>query len=179
MSQLQVTVDCSSMLISTQFFRFNKTIEHFYYALLFTSEEYANAGASAWDSWAAQGFHIALRAAPPASKESDQLTVDARPGRNFEVTATSGNRRALTRLSELLQEIEKARTSLPSGGEEARLQAMLDNAAIEGRLLGPIRESPKRNPFSKERADSIWSMVKQGLSALINWQIQSVRVAVH
>jgi len=164
------------MLISTGFFRFVKAVEHFYYALLLSSEDYAGAGA--WDSWAAQGFDIGLRAAPPAVKSGDRLTVDSTPGRTFEVTATSDNSRTLVRLSELLQEVERARTNLPSGGEEARVQAMLDNPAIESRLR-PIRESLKRDALPGKETDAILSMIKQGLSALTNWQIKSAKVVVH
>jgi hypothetical protein len=178
MNQLRVVVDCSSMLISTQLFRFGKAIEHFYYALLLSSDDYAAAGASAWESWAAQGFHIAIKAPPSAIRDADRLTIDMRPGRNFEITAATENRGALTRLSELLTDIERARTALAGRNDEARAQALLDNAAIETRLLRPVRECLKRNAVPGEAADALWAMVKRGLSALTNWQIQSVKVAV-
>ncbi len=178
MNQLRIVVECSSMLISTQLFRFNKAVEHFYYALLLSSQDYADEGASAWNSWAAQGFHIAIRAAPPAARPPDRMTLDSRPGRTFEVTAASENRRALTRVAELLQEIERARTTAPSGSDETKLQALLDNPAIESRLSAPVRESLRRNAIPAEAADAVWSMIKQGLSALTNWQIQSVKIVV-
>jgi hypothetical protein len=177
MSQLRVVVDCSSMFISTQLFRFNKAIEHFYYALLLSSDDYASAGASPWESWAAQGFHMAVKAPPPAIREVDIITIDLRPGRNFEVTATSENRRALTSLSELLMEVEGARTSL-TGNDEAKAQALLDNPAIENRLPRPLRDQLKRNAVPGEAADAIWAMIRRGLMALTNRQIQSVKVAV-
>jgi len=167
------------MLISTEFFRFNKAVEHFYYALLFSSDEYAASGASTWGSWVAQGFDLAIRAAPPAVHQSDRLMVDSVPGRRFELTAASDNYRALTRLSEVLQEIERARTNLAGNSEEARMQALLDNPAIDRGLLRPVRESLKRNPVAAEASDAIGSMIKRGLSALTNWQIQSVKISVH
>jgi hypothetical protein len=178
MNQLRVVVECSSMLISTQLFRFDKAVEQFYYALLLSSEDYADLGANAWNSWASQGFHIAVRAAPPAVRQKDLLTLDLRPDRNFEVTAASENRRVLERLSELVQEIERARMALSGGGEEARLQALLENNAIENRLLRPVRESLKRNNVPGEASQAVWSMIKRGLSALTNWQIQSIKTAV-
>jgi hypothetical protein len=178
MSELRVVVDCSSMFISTQFFRFGKAVEQFYYGLLFTTEEYAGAGANAWESWADQGFHIAIKSAPPAVRKNDHLKVDTRPGRTFELTAESSNRGGLMRLSELLQEIERARTGLPSGNEDSRTQALLDNPAIESWLVNPIREALKRNAISSEAKDAIWSMIRRGLSALANWQIRSIKVGV-
>jgi hypothetical protein len=175
MNQLQVVVECSSMLISTQFFRFSKAVEQFYYALLFSSEDYA--GTDPWNSWAEIGFHIAVKSAPPAAGNNDLLTVDTRPGRTFEVTAVSNNGRALARLSETLQAIERARSALPTGSEEARLKALLDNPGVESHLLRPLRESLKRHSVPNDEAESIWSMIKRGLSALTNWQIQSVKIA--
>ena len=105
--------------------------------------------------------------------------VDSVPGRRFELTAASDNYRALTRLSEVLQEIERARTNLAGNSEEARMQALLDNPAIDRGLLRPVRESLKRNPVAAEASDAIGSMIKRGLSALTNWQIQSVKISVH
>src|SRR5579883_2163263 len=144
MNELRVVVDCSSMLISTQFFRFAKAVEQFYYALLFSSEDYAGLGAAPWESWADRGFHIAIRSAPPMARRNDRLTVNTAPGRTFEVMAASGNHGALTRLSELLQEIEHARTGLAGGSEESRTQAMLDHPAVAARLLEPVREALRR-----------------------------------
>jgi hypothetical protein len=178
MNQLRIVADCSSMLISTQFFRFCKAVEHFYYALLFSSEDYAASAADAWHSWAAQGFHLAVREFPPAARPGDRLTLDSRPGRTFEVTASSNNRGALTRLCELVQEVEHARAALPSGGEEVRLQALLDNPAIESRLLRPVRESLTRSAVAGEAGQAVRSMISRGLSALTNWQIKSLRAAV-
>ena len=166
------------MFISTQSFRFNKAIEHFYYALLFSSDDYAAAGATAWDSWLAQGFDLSIKAAPPAVRKADRLIVDWLPGRTFEVTATSYNSRTLGRLSELLQEVERARTNLPSGSEEARAQALLDNPAIESRLR-PIRENLKLNALPATETDATLSMIKQGLSALTNGQIKSAKIVIH
>jgi hypothetical protein len=178
MSQLRMVVECSSMLISTQFFRFSKAVEQFYYALLFSSDGYGGGGAAVWDSWAEIGFHIAVRTAPPAAKESDRLTVDTMPGRRFEVIAIGGNRNAMTRLAQSLQEIEHARTALASGSEDARLAALMDNPAIERSLLQPIRDSLQVSAVSKEKTEEIWSMVKRGLTALTNWQIESVKFAL-
>jgi hypothetical protein len=176
MNQLRLVADCSSMLISTQFFRFSKAVEQFYYALLF-SDDYA--GPNPWNSWIGIGFHVAVKSAPPAAGENDLLTIDTRPGRTFEVTATGNNSRALVRLSETLQAIERARTALPAGSEEARLKVLLDNSAVEQHLLRPVRESLKRYGVSNEAAEPVWSMIRRGLSALTNWQIQSVKIAVN
>ncbi len=176
MNQLRIVVDCSSMLISTQLFRFSKAVENFYYALLFSSEAYA--GEKPWDSWAEMGLSIAVRSAPPGAKPGDRLTVDTAPGRTFEITASSGNRNALTAVSELLREIERTRTTLGSQSGEALVQALLDHSAIKSRLVRPVRESLERNAVPKQSADAIWSMVSRGLGALTNSQIKSVNVAV-
>lgn len=178
MNQLRIVVDCSSMFISTQFARFNKAVEHFYYALLFSSDDYAGSSSKAWDSWAEQGFDLAVRAAPPAVREGDRLIVDWRPGRSFELTVATNNRAALTRLAELLREIESARTVLTESTEDARVQALLDNPALNSRLLRPVRESLERGSIPHEAADAIRSILKQGLSALTNRQIESVKLIV-
>ena len=162
------------MLISTQLLRFRKAVENLYYALLFSSEAYT--GANPWDSWAEMGFNIAIRSAPPAAKESDRLTVDTAPGRTFEITASNSNRVALTRLSDLLQEIERARTKPGSAGGEARVEALLDNSGIQSRLVRPVRESLEHQAASSQAADAIWSTLRRGLSALTNSQIKSIRV---
>jgi hypothetical protein len=179
MKRLQVVVECSSMLISTQFFRFAKAVEHFYYALLFSSEDYASSGADAWNSWLAQGFHIAVREAPPAVRKPDRVTVDSVPGRNFEIMAASENDRVVGRLGELLGEIERARVSLDGIGTEAKVDGILEAGAIVGGLLTPVRESLKRSAVTGKNADAVLAMIRQGISALSNWQIKSIKVSVH
>src|SRR5215471_13878691 len=109
------------MLISTQFFRFCKGLEHFYYAMLFAADPYA-AGPAPWLSWLQIGFNVGAREAPPAAAPGDALRVDTRPGRTFEFRAASGNRQVLEKLRGLMVELDRVRASLGAKTEAERLK---------------------------------------------------------
>src|SRR5271170_631387 len=132
--ELTITVNCKSMLISTGFFRFCKAVEQFYYALLFTAEPYAEAGASTWHSWLHVGFHLAAREAPSAVADADRLRLDAHPGKTFEIKAASSNRKTMEKLQELIREIDRIRTNLGDGDDKSRLRAIGADPKIDALL---------------------------------------------
>jgi hypothetical protein len=133
------------MLISTAFFRFCKGIEHCYYTLLFTSQPYERAGAKPWLSWLETGFHLAAREAPPEAAEGDRLSLEFRPGRNFEVRASTSDTATLQRLAYLLGELDRVRAGLGAGDERGRLAAIMADEKIKAILLAPLESSLTRN----------------------------------
>jgi hypothetical protein len=167
------------MLISTQFFRFCKGLEHFYYALLFTSEPYAGSGADPWLSWLQLGFHVAAREAPPAAAAGDQLRVETRPGRNFEFNAASSNGKALEKLRDLLLELDRVRTTLRARNDSDRLKAIAADPKIDAMLLAPLKNSLKRNSIPADGIDAFVSMIDRGLLAACDEQITSIETGLN
>jgi hypothetical protein len=174
--ELKLTVNCESMLISTRFFRFCKGLEHFYYTLLFTSEPYLNAGAGPWLSWLKIGFHVAEREPPSAAAFADRLRVDARPGKIFEVKASSSNASAMARLRELIGELDRVRRGLRAGDDSGRLQAIAADQKVDALLLAPLKSVLTRNAIPSDGADAFLSMIHRGLLALCDPQITSIEI---
>jgi len=176
--ELKVTVNCRSMLISTQFFRFCKGLEQFYYALLFTSEPYAGKGAEPWLSWLQLGFHVAAREAPPAAAANDQLRVDTRPGRNFEFKAASSNDKALEKLRDLVLELDRVRSGLGAQSDSERLKAITADPKIAAMLLGPLTSVLARHSIPADDIDQFVSMIDRGLLAACDKQITSIEAVL-
>lgn len=174
MPELIITVNCESMLISTGFFRFCKAVEHFYYVLLFTSGPYVGAGAQPWLSWLEIGFHLAAREAPPAARDADRLHVDARPGRTFEIKASSANVKVLEKLRELIRELDRVRKSLGAGNQKDRLQAIVNDQTIGAALLTPLKISLTRNAIGADAVNAFSGMIHRGLLAVCDKQITSI-----
>ncbi len=177
MPELKVTVNCRSMLISTEFFRFCKGLEHFYYALLFNSEPYTGS-ADPWLSWMQLGFHVAAREAPPAAADADQLRVETRPGRNFEFNAASSNGKALEKLRNLVLELNRVRTTLRGHNDSDRLKAIAADPKIDAMLLAPLNNSLKRNSIPADGVDAFASMIDRGLLAVCDQQITSIETTL-
>jgi hypothetical protein len=175
-AELKITVNCRSMLISTAFFRFCKGVEHCYYALLFTSGAYSRAGAGPWQSWLEVGFHLAERQAPPAATAADRLSLDARPGRNFEVSLSTSNASALERLENLLREVDRVRRGL-GADDNNRLPKIIADQKIETMLLAPLREALKRGVIAPQQTEAFSNMIHRGLLAMCDRQITSIETA--
>jgi len=173
-AQLKIKVTCKSMLISTAFFRFCKGVEHCYYALLFSSDPYAQMGAKPWLSWGEIGFHLAEREPPPEAAEADQLLVDARPGRNFKITASSSNAATLERVARLIHELDRIRGQLGAAQGEARFARIASDTAIESILLAPLRGSLNRNAVPADKTEAYMNMMHRGLLAICDPQVSSI-----
>jgi hypothetical protein len=176
MAELKIKVNCRSMLISTAFFRFCKGVEHCYYALLFTSEPYTKAGAKPWLSWLEIGFHLAEREPPLDAAQGDRLMLDARPGHNFEVTASAANSTALMRLRDLVTELDRVRRGLGEAAEKDRLAAIAGDRQIDTMLLTPVEQALIRNSIGPDGARAYAAMIDRGLLALCEPQITSIEV---
>jgi hypothetical protein len=174
---LKITVNCKSMLISTAFFRFCKGTEHCYYTLLFTSEAYNHKGAAPWLSWLEIGFHLAEREPPPGAAEEDRLSLDARPGRNFEITASTSNAGTLERLAALVRELDRVRGRLHAAEDKGRLAGIVADEKIEATLLAPLRSSLTGNAIPPDGAEAYLNMIHRGLLAMCNPQITSIETA--
>jgi len=167
------------MLISTGFFRFCKAVEQFYYALLFTAEPYAEAGASTWHSWLHVGFHLAAREAPSAVADADRLRLDAHPGKTFEIKAASSNRKTMEKLQELIREIDRIRTNLGDGDDKSRLRAIGADPKIDALLLAPLKSSLVRNRIAADGVEAFSRMLDRGLLALCDKQIASIETGLN
>jgi len=172
--ELTITVNCKSMLISTAFFRFCKGIEHCYYTLLFTSEPYDRAGATPWLSWLELGFHLAAREAPPDAAEADRLSLDTRPGRNFEVRASTSNTATLQRLANLLGELDRVRGGLGAADDQDRLAAIVADAKIEAMLLAPLENTLTCNAIGPQGSQAYLNAIHRGLLAICHPLISSI-----
>ena len=177
MSELIITVNCKSMLISTAFFRFCKGVEHCYYALLFTSEPYSRAGAKPWLSWLEIGFHLATREAPPDAALADRLSLDTRPGRHFEVRGSTSNTAVLERLAHLLHELDRVRGGL-GADDRSRLAGIVADAKIEAMLLAPLGNSLTRNAIGSQGSQACFNAIQRGLLAICHPQISSIETAL-
>jgi hypothetical protein len=177
--ELTITVNCKSMLISTGFFRFCKGVEQFYYALLFTAEPYAQAGASPWLSWLQVGFHLAAREAPSAAADADRLRLDAHPGRVFEIKVASSNGKTLEKLREVIREIDRVRKNLGDGDDKSRLQAISADPKIDRLLLAPLKNSLVLNGIAAGGVQAFSRMVDRGLLALCDKQITSIETGLN
>jgi hypothetical protein len=167
------------MLISTGFFRYSKGVEQFYYALLFTAEPYAGAGASRWLSWLQVGFHLAARETPSAVNDSDRLRLDAHPGRVFEIKAASANGETLEKLREVIREIDRVRESLGDGDDQSRLRAIATDPKIDTLLLAPLKSSLVRNGIAADGVHAFSRMLDRGLLALCDKQITSIETGLN
>jgi hypothetical protein len=176
MAELKITVNCQSMLISTAFFRFCKGVEHCYYTLLFTSGAYSGAGAGPWQSWLEAGFHLAQRQAPPGAAAADRLSLDARPGRNFEITLSTSNAPALERLESLLHEVDRVRRGLAAADNNG-LGKIVADGKIEAMLLAPLRDALKRAAIAPQQTEAISNMIHRGLLAMCHPLITSIEIA--
>ena len=95
MDQLHIKVSSPAMPISTEFVRFCKAVEQFYYAIAIASEPDLAKAAAAWRAWLANGLNPAVKLAPPVDgrtgsrwtrgRESAALTLPfpARTGRRL------------------------------------------------------------------------------------------------
>jgi hypothetical protein len=175
--ELKITVTCEAMLISTAFFRFCKGVEHCYYTLLFTSGPYSRAGAGPWLSWLEIGFHLAERQPPPAATAADRLRLDARPGRNFEVTVSSSNALSMERLEQLLHELDRVRRGLGAADDTGRLARIVADRNIEAMLLAPLGDALSRNAIAPERIETFSNMIHRGLLAICDPQITAIETA--
>jgi hypothetical protein len=177
--ELKITVKCESMLISTAFFRFCKGVEHCYYALLFSAEPYNRSGAGPWLSWLEIGFHLAQRQPPPGAAEADRLLLDARPGRNFEVTVSTANAGPLERLEGLLHELDRVRRELGAADNSDRLARIVADRKIDAMLLAPLSNALKGNAIAPERTEAFSKMIHRGLLAMCDRQIIAIETARH
>ena len=177
MAELHIKVNARAMPISTEFVRFCKALEHFYYVLVLTSQTDASKAGQAWTQWLAAGLNPAVRLAPPVDK-ADQLTLDSRPGlKGFEVIVRSANTPALGRLRALLEELDNSRKLLAGRIEEpTRLTGLRENRAVADLLVQPIQNSLARSRIAPPGAQSFLDMIDRGLLAVTAADITSIDI---
>ena len=102
--------------------------------------------------------------------------MDARPGRTFEIKASSANVKALEKLRELISELDRVRRSLGAGNQKARLQAIAADQKIGAALLTPLKIGLTRNAIGADAADAFSGMIDRGLLAVCDKQITSIAI---
>src|SRR5215211_2197210 len=110
MSTLKVTVTTKTMPHTSEFFAVVKAVEHFYYALLFSTDPAYAGREDPWVSWVEQGFSAAIRQAPPATAESHELTTSVRSdGKIIGITASSLHSEVLDQVAAVLSAVDEHR----------------------------------------------------------------------
>ena len=179
MAQMHIEVSAPVMPISTEFIRFCKAVEQFYYVIVISAEADRDKAAAAWGAWLAGGLNPAVRLAPPVDG-AHRIKVDSRPGvGGFEVTVSGANSEALSRLRALLESLDAARKSLPEhSGDHDRLAPLMENQAVERELLRPLKSSLTRSPIAPDGADSFTAMIQRGLLAITADEISSLAITL-
>lgn len=163
MAQLHIEVRSPVMPLSTEFVRFCKTVEQFYYVLVIAADADLERAARAWRGWLSVGFNPAVRLAPPVEADS-RIKVDSRPGvGGFEVTVSGRNRAALGRLRNLLNDIDAARSSSNSASDEARCGSLAELQSVRRDLVEPLKESLARCQIPSGAAQALMEMIHRGL----------------
>jgi hypothetical protein len=179
MAQLHIEVSSPVMPISTEFIRFCKAVEQFYYVMVISAEPDADKAAAAWRAWLAGGLNPAVRLAPPVDS-TNRIKVDSRPGvGGFEVTVSGANREALARLRTLVENLDAAYKSLPErSSDENRLAALTENQAVERELVRPLKISLAHSQIASDGVDSFVAMIHRGLLAITAREITSLAIAL-
>jgi hypothetical protein len=174
---LAVIVSHRRTPISTQQIRLAKGVEQLYYVLLFTGDPSYDRD-EIWRDWLAMGFHVAIKSPPPGTARADRLKLDVRSAAKApEIYASSDNAGSLRRLQALLEQIERLRASLAGAAVPEKTQAILDDAAIEEQLAGPLRDSLERHGMGAGEFDRYTAMLLRGLLALTDDDVVSIRLA--
>ena len=141
------------MPISTEFIRFCKGVEQFYYVIAIASEPDPDKAAAAWRAWLANGLNPAVRLAPPVDG-ANRIKVDSRPGvGGFDLTISGANREALERLRMVLEEVDAAHKSLDQrGGDEARVAALMEIESRGARTGAAAQGVHRAQPNSAGRS---------------------------
>jgi hypothetical protein len=177
MPELEIKVSSRAMPISTEFVRFCKGLEQFYYVMALAAEPDTQKAAAAWNAWLAAGLNPAVRIAPPLDP-ADRIKVDSRPGvGGFEVMVSGANRGAIDRLQTLIEDLETARKALAGGGDDRRLASIAENRAVTQCLLQPLKSSLTRSQIPPGGVDSFIAMIYRGLAAIIAREITSIAMS--
>ncbi len=164
------------MPISTEFVRFCKALEHFYYVIVLAEQRGTNA-AAAWNAWLAAGLNPAVRLAPPVD-QADRIKVDSRPGvGGFDVTLRGANAEILGRLHTLLGVLDTARKSMSGRTDEsARLAALRESRTVAETLVQPLKKSLAHGQIPAEGVKSFLAMIDRDLLALTAADINSIDI---
>jgi hypothetical protein len=177
MTQLHIEVSSPAMPISTEFIRFCKAVEQFYYAIAIASEPDLAKAAAAWRAWLANGLNPAVKLAPPVDG-ANRIKVDSRPGvGGFDLTVSGANRKALALLRTVLEDIGAAHKSLDRRGtEEARVAALMEIQSVTQELVQPLKASIARSQIPPDGADCFMAMIHRGLAAIAAGEITSLAI---
>jgi hypothetical protein len=174
MTTLNMTVTTQKMPHTSEFFAVVKAVEHFYYALLFSTDASYAGRTEPWTSWIEQGFSAAIRQAPPETGEMDKLTTSVRSdGKLIEMTASSLNGEVLDKLARLLAAVDSHRVSTGSAGANDA-PASKD---IQEQLLVPVSEALRKSGLDSRDSNAITEVLQKGLRALTYRDVDSIKVS--
>lgn len=179
MAQLHIKVSSPAMPISTEFIRFCKAVEQFYYVIAIASEADLGKAAAAWRAWLANGLNPAVRLAPPVDA-ANRVKVDSRPGvGGFEVSVAGANHDALARLRSVLESVDAADRSIPRGAsDDVRLASLQEARAVQHELIAPLKASAARSQIPSDGIDALVAMIRRGLAAIGADEITSLAVTL-
>ena len=180
MSTLDVVVNRNRLPTGAQLRRISKSVEQFYYALLFSSSPSYADRAEPWLSWLRMGFNIATREAPSEASDADKLRVTVRPdGLAMEIQASSSNTEVLQRLHQLLQHLDALRGPVLGKDEDAKSWELMVDETIAGQLVKPVMSCLNRTGLRQDEADGFLAMLQRGLLALTHDDITSTQLSLH
>ncbi|HZS14418.1 MAG TPA: hypothetical protein VFC09_07460 [Candidatus Dormibacteraeota bacterium] len=174
MAELRLAVSSERAALSTQFWEFCKGIEHFYYALAFTSSGLGR-DPEVWRTWARLGFHLAIKSPPPLTPRGEVLKMDMRlDGKVFDVTCTAADATTLQALSTLLRHIDEVRPGLQSRPPEDRVRALRQDPQVSAALLQPLDAALQGAALYPDDVESFHRAFDRALAALTDEELVGV-----
>jgi hypothetical protein len=172
MAVLRLKVDTKKMPHTSEFFGVVKAVEHFYYALLFSTDASYKGRAEPWVSWVEQGFSAAIREAPPDTGETDRLTTSVHSdGKIIEMTASSSNGDVLDKVARLLAAVDAQRVATAG-----QIQNGAPSGDVQEQLFGPVSAELQASGVDRRVSGAITAALSTGVRALTYRDIESIDV---
>jgi hypothetical protein len=166
--------------VGTQQLRFNKGVEHLYYALLYSTDPAYQDNAEVWRSWLDIGFHLAVKVTPRGTRPQDALHVRyVSNGKAPEFHGAGGNPEVLKRLQQLIQDVDSLRATLAGMDADRKAQALVENPQVNTQLIAPLTASLNKAKLRPDEIDQFMSMIKRGLLALTHDDVTHATVSLN
>jgi hypothetical protein len=168
MAALRMNVTSATMLPTPEFFAVVKSVERFYYALLFSTHAEYSGRPDPWRSWVEQGFSAAIRQPPPETRKLDNLATSVRSdGKLIELTAVSFNDKLLAEVGDLLAAVGADPLAYPDDRPDRLLPLDVEmSSEVRDRLIEPVSAALTSSGVEKRTSDRIMGMLFAAIRAL-------------
>jgi len=178
MATLKLDLTAVEAPFTTQMFRYDNGLESLYYARLYTGDRRYAEKPEVWRRWQDRGFNIGSRGYMPGAAVTDRLRKTMHPdGKVVEYRFVSGNAAALEDLKNLVQLLDKIRTSLPKD-EQARGKELEKNPELRRQVFEPVVSRLEKTGFTPPEIEDFVYALRRGLVALTDDEIKDVKVSV-